>query len=672
MARTRKPGRWDLSALLNAAAACATPPERHVWLVRAVEWLRHRRGDEGASPAVRLGHLLDVLERHPGHRADVRALLQAVLRDADATTLLADHGFAPRAAFGAELADRLGAALLPATPETADLGELFRLVFTEDGDADWLEAIDDDATLQRLAALFTGDAPAAAGWRELLLDAITVLVGQILAAAYAVEVRQRMDAAALAERPFQQLARAADRVRDGVAQACGGDATALLQSVAYLRALLDACRAAARSTRAHLEEYGVSIDVVFQVRQLRARTERIDALLQCLVAPQPAREFVALAAALVRAGHDRRSVRALFAHHYSLLARKVTERSAETGEHYIARDRAEYWAMLRRALGGGAVVAATVFVKFLIAAIGFAAFWAGLWAGVNYAASFVAIHLAHWSLATKQPAMTAPALAARLADVTHDESVERFVDEVAHLIRTQTAGIFGNVAAVAPLVLGVQLAWNAAFGAPLVREPAAGYVLQSLTLLGPTALHAAFTGVLLFASSLIGGWFENWFVWHRLDSAIEWNPRIVARLGADRARRWARWWRDHVSGLAGNVSLGLMLGLAPVVADFFGLPLDVRHVTLAAGQLAAAVGALGPGIVDDAAFWWCVASLPVIGALNLGVSFLLAFRLALRSRGLLGKDRSRVHAAIRRRMLRAPGSFLWPPPREARDAAVAP
>jgi hypothetical protein len=32
---------------------------------------------------------------------------------------------------------------------------------------------------------------------------------------------------------------------------------------------------------------------------------------------------------------------------------------------------------------------------------------------------------------------------------------------------------------------------------------------------------------------------------------------------------------------------------------------------------------------------------------------------------------SRVHAAIRRRMLRAPGSFLWPPAREAR-AAVAP
>ena len=99
--------------------------------------------------------------------------------------------------------------------------------------------------------------------------------------------------------------------------------------------------------------------------------------------------------------------------------------------------------------------------------------------------------------------------------------------------------------------------------------------------------------MLLFASSLIAGWVENWFVWHRLDSAIAWNPRIVARLGAARAQRWSAYWRANISGFASNISLGLMLGLVPVVAAFFGLPLDVRHVTLSTGQLAAAVGALG-------------------------------------------------------------------------------
>src|SRR5205814_5979504 len=130
-----------------------------------------------------------------------------------------------------------------------------------------------------------------------------------------------------------------------------------------------------------------------------------------------------------------------------------------------------------------------------------------------------------------------------------------------HLIRSQVAGIVGNVLAVFPIVLVAQWLATAARGAPLVGEADAHHVLDSLTLLGPTALYAAFTGVLLFASSIIGGWAENWFVWHRLDSAIAWNPRIVARLGAARARRWADYWRTHVSGFASNISLGLMLGL---------------------------------------------------------------------------------------------------------------
>ena len=307
------------------------------------------------------------------------------------------------------------------------------------------------------------------------------------------------------------------------------------------------------------------------------------------------------------------------------------------------------------------MLAATTFIKFAVLALALSPFWGGFWAGVNYAASFVLIQLLHFTVATKQPAMTAPAMAEKLADLSSDEHVEGFVDEVAQLIRSQAAGIFGNLALVAPIVLAVQFAWQAAFGAPLVGHHDAQHVLESLTLLGPTALFAALTGVLLFASSLIAGWVENWFVWHRLDSAIAWNPRIVARLGSARAARWSVYWRTHISGFASNTSLGLMLGIVPVLATFFGLPLDVRHVTLSTGQLAAAVGALGFGVLQDGAFWWCVAGIAVTGLLNLSVSFLLAFRVALRSRGIRLSDRSRIYRAVRQRLWRRPASFLFPP-----------
>ena len=49
------------------------------------------------------------------------------------------------------------------------------------------------------------------------------------------------------------------------------------------------------------------------------------------------------------------------------------------------------------------------------------------------------------------------------------------------------------------------------------------------------------------------------------------------------------------------------------------------------------------------------------GVLNLTVSFWLAFKVAVRSRGLALKQRDRVRAAVWRRLRSAPMSFVWPP-----------
>jgi site-specific recombinase len=387
----------------------------------------------------------------------------------------------------------------------------------------------------------------------------------------------------------------------------------------------------------------------------------MERLLEAVLSPKPGPVLRRFLIELLQVSEERRSVRALFTQHYSMLARKVAERSAETGEHYITRTRGEYRAMLRSAAGGGAVMAVTTFMKFLMLGLGLPPFWGGMAAGLNYATSFVVVQWLHFTVATKQPAMTAPAMAAKLEDTRSEAGVEAFVDEVAHLIRSQVAGIVGNLLVVAPLVLAVQVASLWAFGAPLISAEKAHHVLESMTLLGPTLWYAAFTGVLLFASSIIAGWVENWFVLHRLDSALRWNPRIRARLGAQRAARWAVWWRENISGLAANISLGFMLGVVPVVASFLALPLDIRHVTLSAGQTAAAAVALGWDAVHNPQLWWCVAAVPLTGMLNVGVSFALALRVAVRSRGVRLGDRARLWQAIRRRMWRQPLSFLLPP-----------
>lgn len=661
-ARSGKAGGWDLTALLNAADPAAGLPERHLWLVRLMEWLRHATiADENRqtpTPLLRLRHLLNVLERHPEHQARVASLLQRFWHEVDTAALLADFGFSPRMGLASELGQRLKLRLLPGTPATTNLAELFYLLFPDPKDALWLDQID-AATLARIAALLRPtDGAATADWRTPFLDGLMFLASAVRAAGFSPLLRERMSPELLAEKPFRQLARVAEQIRE---HSESGDKVALLREAQYLRALLDACRRCALSVNEHLEEHGVSVDVVFEVDQLLRRSQRIEELLTCVLSPTPGPEFAKLIAGLVRTAGDRRSVRALFARHYSLLARKVAERSAETGEHYITRDRDAYRQMLRAAAGGGAVIAGTTFLKFLIAAIGLTTFWAGFWAGVNYAASFVVIHLLHFTVATKQPAMTAPAMADKLTDIGSEEALDSLVDEVANLIRSQMAGIAGNLAMVVPIVLGIQLLCIAVFGNPLVSETQAHHVLHSLTLLGPTPLYAAFTGVLLFASSLVAGWVENWFVWHRLDSAIAWNPRIVAYLGAARAQRWAGYWRANISGLAANISLGLMLGLVPALAIFFALPIEARHVTLSTGQLAAAAVALGPQVLQSGSFWLCVVATLLTGLLNLTVSFFLAFKVALRSRGIRLHERSRIRSAIFRRLRDEPLSFILPP-----------
>ncbi|MDD2545051.1 MAG: site-specific recombinase [Burkholderiaceae bacterium] len=648
----------DLATLLDALDPSADLAHRHLWLLHLLEWVR---GTDRSVPQAlaRVQLLLDALEARPETQARLQAWWAVLVEQVDMTTLLADFGFAPRTALLSELGERLRTKCLPGSPETIDASELFMLALPGAFDAQWLAALD-EPTLNRLTALLApGESTGLSRWHQVLLDAITYCAGQILSTGFAPELRLRMSDAAREAQPFHALIRDVESLRLEVLHALRTP-DRLNEAAQRLRDRLDACRAAATTVYAHFEDNGISVGLVFRLRQLRERTLRVRALLDCLLSPQPAVMAAQLLSQLVRVGQERRSLRALFASNSSLLAAKVAERSAETGEHYITRTVDEYRSMVKKAAGGGAVMALTTLAKFALYAVALSAFWGGFWAGVNYAVSFVLVQLLHFTVATKQPAMTAPAMAAKLKELGSGEAVESFVDEVTHLVRSQVAAVLGNVLVVFPAVLGLSLLIAWATGQPALDAHQAEHVFESLDLRGPSVLFAAFTGVLLFASSIVAGWTENWFVLNRLDSAMRYNPRITGLLGTARAARWARFLRENISGFAANISLGFMLGLVPVIAVFFGLGLDVRHVTLSTGQNGAASAALGTQVLQLPAFWWAVATLPLLGMLNVGVSFYLAFRLALRAQSVSGVDRSRIYAAIRARLRSAPLSFFKP------------
>ncbi|WP_020201429.1 site-specific recombinase [Cupriavidus sp. WS] len=667
----------QLDAILAAADPEAPLADRNGWLIELGYWIR-RDGLPGAEGVaadnsrksrrehVRLRYLLQVLGRNPEMAARVARTVRSLVRDNDPTALLCDTGVASHPGFWGEMLDRLQARVLPPPPNRGDLAGLFALLFIDDNDADWVESLDADL-LERLAAMLrAGEEPAgeAAGaappeWDRFdrtLATSIQVLVSQVRATGLSQSIRSRLKGR-VQDTPFFRLDSAIEALCED--DAAGGEAFA--HRLNYFRALLDGCHQAAQRVYDDLEENGVSVEVVFQIERMKVRLARIELLLATWVEPQRPGRHAHLIAALIRSTQARRSIAHLAGSSFSQLARKVVERSAESGEHYITRDRREYRELMRAAAGGGLITAATVYLKFLIYGLHLDKFAEGLLASFNYAGSFLVIHFAHFTLATKQPAMTGPALAHRLDAAGKPEGREAFVDDTIAMIRSNAAAIFGNLALVFPVALGIQWLANRVLGANLITPAKAIDTIGSFSILGPTPLYAIFTGVLLWLSSLVAGWADNWFALHKVHDVMAYNRRLRYVLGAAGAMRLADFCKRNMSGIAANVSLGLLLGLGPEILSFFGPHMEVRHVTLSTGAVGAAIGVLGFDALRMPAMWLAVAGIALMGLLNVAVSFALAFNMALRSRSLRRVDRRAVVSAVRRRILKHPWSLIVPP-----------
>jgi len=686
-----------IDMLLAHADPHAPLAQRNQWLIEVAHWL-HRGGSlapaDGSGvdggdlkfpPHTRLRYLLQVLARNPAWKAQCALTLRRILADSETISLLCESGMPVHSGFIGALLERLQLNLIPPAPSSSDLTALFTLMFTSADDAQWVAALP-ASLLEGLGELYnygsepsTDPTPGRIG-RD-LLTAIHSLVCQISATGLSSAVRTRLPVAHPEESPFFLLGRAMEAVE--AAHASGLEDTPhlpamqaaatqrgepdgnvfqqrLFQHVNYLRVLLDRCREASRAVYSHLDENGVSVEVVFQIERMQARLTRVEHLLEAWLSDTELRARARLIAELITSNRASQSVAVLLRNSFGMLARKVVERSAETGEHYIARDRAEYYGMLKMAAGGGLVTAATVYIKFGVTGAHLQPMVEGFLAGVNYALSFLLMHFLHFTLATKQPAMTAPTIAHKLDHVGTPEGLDAFVTSVIALVRTQAAAIFGNLILVFPACLLLQLGFAALFHGNLISPEKAHYTLHSFSLLGPTPIFAALTGVLLWSSSLLSGWADNWFALHRIGEVLTYNRRLRMVFGEAGAARIAAFWHKNLSGIVGNAALGMMLGLVPAILTAFALPFEVRHVTLSTGAIATAMGVLGPKVLESEDFWWAVAGIASMGLLNVLVSFALAFQMALRSRQLPKTDRRALNRAIWQRIFANPLCLLFP------------
>jgi site-specific recombinase len=665
--RIRELGRTPALDVLLANVDPSQPlPERVAWAEDLVAWVRRR------TPEKSLRLLLQILERQPEARLRVARTFRSIVRDTQALDLFADTGLPRRVAFSHEAVARLTARLLPAPPTTRDLGDIFDRLFAHADDGVWLERIDADLATQIVSLFHHGESAEENGWNTLhtdLEDAMVQLAGRIRVTGSLREMRSRLAKPAFRDLPFQRLAPAVEalcaRARAGAA------ASELAAELNHVRSAADACDLAVDEVTGHLTQTGVNTSLVYDLERIRAQVRRLELLLEVWSSPNlNDQRLLAVLADLVRQNHEHRSVVALLRQNLHLLTRRIVERNAETGEHYLARSRGEYFTMFRSALGGGAVTGVTTVVKLLLAKVAFSEFFKGVALSLNYAGSFVAIQLCGFTLATKQPAATAPALARRMEELRDAQRMEALVNEIVCLVRSQTAAIAGNLLAVVPATLVMHWGWMMITGHAALDEAKAQKIVASLSVFSGAWGFAIFTGVLLWLSSMFAAWADNWFALHELRDSISYHRRVQNLLGPSRAGRVARWFERNIAGLAGNISLGIMLGMITEVAVFFGAPLDVRHVTLSTGQFAAALSVLGVAGLGLKVWLATIMGILGIGVFNVLVSFSLALLVAIRARNVRSPERGLLYRAIVRRLFQEPLSFILPVGRAVSSGAA--
>lgn len=594
-----------LEPILTFASPKASLVERMDWLADLLRWVR---GGvlTGGRPIVRLKFLLGRLERNEDERARVTATLASLVAEVRAVDLLASAGVPSRFHFFGELVLRAHRAVLPTALVADDFAAVLPVLLPTASDAEWIAELD-DATLARLRALLDDESQARLD-RD-AADAVRVLAALSEAEALDRDIRERLGEAAVVEALSVEIERAV---------AAKTDPTPVVGSL----------RAKVASAIAALDEEGASIDLTYRLDRLLARLDRLLLLLPAVLQDHVFDPRKVLAT-IVREGIEERRFTGLLRRSTHLLARKVVEHSAEVGKHYIATDRAEYFHLLRAAMGGGLVMGVATLAKLKIAALELPTAYDGLFAGVNYAAAFVLIQALGFSVATKQPASTAPALAASLAET---DAPKRFASEVARLIRSQVAAIFGNVTVVLPTALALDLLHKLLFGTHAVTTAKADKLVASMSVLGPTPLYAIWTGIFLWLTAILSGTVANWLAFHKVRRGLATSRTVRRVLGAERAQVVAERFVKVAPGVTGNVFLGMLLGLLPAAAAILKLPVDIRHVTVGSGMLTVATAAAPPSFSTLGTLSLALFGVTSVGVLNVASSFVLALSVALRSR----------------------------------------
>lgn len=601
------------------------------WLQNALAWLKT---SPKALRAERLRALGDGIRTDPA----AKQKFQQLWIEAFAPRLFSEAGLPEGTSLAREFVARLKKRLIPRLEDELDLYAALDSAELNLQDANWISGL----TEQDVAP-----------WRDLLGGsvrdlpvAIRLLAVRASAIGLSRAVMKLMPHQFETESPFFELPDAAGRFARFPSDP---------GSRAPLEEIVLQCRFSAGLAHARMEEQGISSDLVFRLDLVIAQLERIDLLLRVLSGEEDTRRFASM---LVRAFAEERGLHSLLRNSMNRMARHIVTHTGKSGEHYIAATQSGWAKMGYGSIGAGAITAFTALFKYSLAAMPLAPLWIGVAHSLNYTVSFVAMQFLGWRLASKMPSMTAAALCDALEK---EDGMQSEVQLVAAIARTQFIVTVGNLAGAIPLAVLIDLFIQWKTGAPFLSQEAARHGLESMNpVRSLTIPFAALTGCFLWFSSLVAGWTENWMALNRLPAAIAQSRGIRWTLGPEWSVKLGHLVEHNLSGVVGYLCLGLLLGLVPFVSVFAGVPVEVRHITLASASVAYDVASLAwSGPFPWAEIRWAAVGLLFTGLLNFSVSFALGLWLALRARNLSTVSRRKLVHTLWTELRHHPARFLW-------------
>lgn len=586
------------------------------------------------------------------------------------TSIYADSGILSLDGFWNQLGQRLGAHFLPLLVDETDLKDLVFRVFSYRSDKYWLENIEDEQWIQFFQILNQnqGHLDAKVGIKRDMIKAITVLSYRISGIGLYPEFINAQPELTEYESPFLVQNREIVEFIEAYKKQHRDkeDLNALIPPDAdQALVMIDQCREVVLKIRRATKRIGVSLSLTYLLSLLEQCLDRIEILLNILT-EQGKTRYLALAELtqdLVAAHYVENSVRELLKTNSELIALQVTENASKTGEHYVSTDKTGFLGMYKSAAGAGVIIATMATLKILTARLTLAPLMQAFMFSMNYSLGFMLIHVLHFTVATKQPAMTAAALASTVQHSKGSKTTQiaELASLIINIIRTQFVAILGNISIAIPTAALITMFWQYGLNEPLLNHSKASNLLHSLNPFTSLAIpHAAIAGVCLFFSGLIAGYFDNMAVYRKVGPRLKAHYKLKKMMGQERLNKFANYIERNLGALAGNFLFGIMLGSMGTIGFILGLPLDIRHIAFASANFIQGLLSIN-GSPEIGLIIVSFLGVLLIGLTNLFVSFSLTIIVALRARRVRFEQWKPLAKLVFTHFVTRPLDFFWPP-----------